>query len=317
MSCTDKCHSPKFCVDCHSSKKVVPSSHRKPFWVKPATPSVSVYGKSAAQVKAEHALAAQDSIESCEVCHGAGGTNAAFCKSCHKLEVPHTEEFKKFHGATGRKNPAVCRNCHGYKEMCSNCHHLDSSNRVPWINRHGASVAKNGSAGCVEKCHKKTACVACHQKRKVVPGSHRLPGFVKKVGAPLGVHAAQFQKDGSVCTFCHLGEQDALPNSKFCKSCHKLAMPHPIDEANDQKFVHKDGFQKKQLNKATCARCHEAKFCNDCHHPAGAKSARPWVRYHPVVVKKDGAAACLDACHQETFCSECHVNRAAAIVKGK
>ena len=92
-------------------------------------------------------------------------------------------------------------------------------------------------------------------------------------------------------------------------------MPHPIDEGSDQKFVHKEGFQKKQLKKATCYNCHAPKFCNDCHHPAGAKSGKPWVRYHPTVVKKDGAAACLESCHKETFCSDCHVNRAQDIIK--
>ena len=314
--CTEKCHSPKFCVDCHTGKKVVPSSHDSRLWTHPATPAKSVYGKSPAEAKAKHALAAQESIESCEVCHGAGGINAKFCKSCHKLEMPHTEDFKKFHGATGRKNPSVCKNCHGFKEMCSNCHHIDSSNSVPWTKRHGASVAKNGADGCVEKCHKKTDCVKCHQKRNVVPGSHKRAGFVKKPGEALGTHAASFQKDGAVCTYCHSGNQDTLPNSKFCKSCHKLEMPHPIDDASDQKFVHKEGFQKKQLKKATCTNCHSPKFCNDCHHPAGEKSGKPWVRYHPAPVKKDGAAACLDACHKETFCSDCHVNRAQKIIRG-
>ena len=138
---------------------------------------------------------------------------------------------------------------------------------------------------------------------------------MKKSGSALGAHAAQYQKDGSVCTYCHAGAQDTLPNSKFCKSCHKLTMPHPIDESSDQKYVHKEGFQKKQLSKSTCYRCHGPKFCNNCHHPAGAKTAKPWVRYHPVVVKKDGAAACLESCHKETFCSDCHVNRAQDIIK--
>ncbi len=313
-SCTENCHSPKFCVDCHTGKRVVPASHRQARWTHPASPSQSVYGESAAQVKAKHALAAQESIESCEVCHGTGGANAKFCKSCHKLTVPHSDEFRKFHGATGRKNPSVCRNCHGFKEMCSNCHHVGASNRVPWIKRHGASVDKNGPETCVEKCHKKNDCVKCHQRRDVVPGSHKRAGFVRKGGEALGTHAATYKKDGAICTFCHSGDQGNLPNSKFCKSCHKLPMPHEINDGSEQKFEHKEGFQKKTYKKSQCARCHEAKFCNNCHHPDGAKSSRPWVRYHPVVVKKDGASACLESCHKETFCSDCHVNRAQDII---
>jgi len=312
-SCTAKCHSPKFCSDCHTSKRIVPSSHRQRLWTHPATPAVSVYGKTAAEAKAKHALAAQESVESCEICHGAGGINAKFCKNCHKLEMPHTDEFKKFHGSTGRKNPNVCRNCHGFKEMCSNCHHVGSSKTQPWIKVHGSAVDKNGPETCIEKCHKKTDCQNCHTKRRVVPGSHRRGGFVKAPGKSLGLHAQSYKKDGAICTYCHKGAQDELPNSAFCKGCHKLAMPHQIDESSKQKYEHKAGFQKKQLKKVTCARCHETKFCNDCHHPGGAKSKTVWVHYHPVVVKKDGASPCFESCHTETFCSDCHVNRAARL----
>ena len=28
-------------------------------------------------------------------CHGPGGTEAAFCKSCHGMQIPHADEFKK------------------------------------------------------------------------------------------------------------------------------------------------------------------------------------------------------------------------------
>lgn len=314
-SCTDKCHSPKFCVDCHTSRKILPSSHKQRVWTHPSTPAKSVYGDTAAAPKAKHALAAQESVESCAVCHGSGGINAKFCKSCHKLNMPHTEEFKKFHGATGRKSPRVCRNCHGFRQMCSNCHHIGSSNRTPWIRVHGSSVAKNGPDTCIEKCHKKTDCVRCHQRRDVRPGSHKKKGFVRQGGKSLGSHAAQFKKDGSICTYCHTGALDNLPNSKFCKNCHRVSIPHQIDESSKQKFEHKPSFEKKQVKKSTCYRCHSVKTCNNCHHPDGAKSSRAWVRYHPVVVKKSGAAPCLESCHAETYCSDCHVNRAQDIMK--
>jgi len=312
-SCTDKCHSPKFCVDCHTNKKIVPSSHKAARWIHPATPAKSVYGSGAAEAKAKHAVAANESIESCEVCHGSGGLEAKFCKSCHKLTLPHTEEFKKFHGQTGRKRPSVCRNCHGFKEMCSNCHHLGSSNSRPWIKVHGSSVDKNGAEGCVEKCHKKSDCQSCHTKRKVVPGSHKSGRFVKRAGSALGTHAQMYKKDSSICTYCHKGSQDTLPNSSFCKSCHKLPIPHEIDDSSQQKFEHKPGFQKKSLKRSTCTRCHSTKFCNDCHHPDGAKSKTVWIHYHPNVVKKGGASTCLESCHKETFCSDCHVNRASRL----
>ena len=63
------------------------------------------YGSEAATATAVHSVTAQKSTEECEVCHGAGGINAPFCKACHKLDMPHTKEFKQFHAKTGRQNP--------------------------------------------------------------------------------------------------------------------------------------------------------------------------------------------------------------------
>jgi hypothetical protein len=311
-ACT-ACHATSFCVDCHSGRKVFPSSHRNSKWVHPASPAMSVYGSKSAEPAALHAVAAQKSIESCEVCHGTGGLESKFCKGCHRLSLPHSEEFKKFHGQTGRKMPKTCANCHGFREPCSNCHHVGSSNTRPWIQVHGSAVDKNGPTTCIQKCHKKSDCQNCHTSRKVMPASHKASTFLKRPGTALGQHAALYKKDSSICTYCHTGTESDLPNSKFCTGCHKLPIPHPIDDSNQQKFVHKPGFQKKQLSRATCSNCHETKFCNDCHHPGGAKSSTPWVHYHPTIVKKDGAAACLESCHKETFCSDCHVNRASKL----
>ena len=311
--CTAACHTQSFCVNCHTGRKVVPSSHRDSRWVHPASPAKSVYGSKAAAPAAKHALAAKQSIESCEVCHGPNGLGSPFCKACHKVELPHNDQFKKFHGSTGQKNPSVCRNCHGFKELCSNCHHVGASDTRPWIQVHGSAVDKNGPDTCIQKCHKKSDCQNCHTRRKVKPSSHRASTFVKRGGTALGDHAALYKKDSSICTFCHAGSQDNLPNSTFCTNCHKIAIPHQIVDSEKQKFVHKPGFEKNQLKRQVCANCHEAKFCNDCHHPDGAKATKPWVHFHPTVVKKNGAAACLESCHKETFCSDCHVNRASKL----
>jgi len=305
--CTEKCHTAKFCVDCHTGKKVVPDSHKAKTWVHPAKPTMTNYGSAPASPTALHTKAANDSIESCEVCHGSGGISSPFCKACHKVELPHTADFKKYHGTTGRKNPAVCRNCHSWPELCSNCHHVGSSTKQPWQKIHGASVAKNGATGCVEKCHKQSDCTSCHTKKKVIPASHKSPTFVKAPGSNLGAHAATFKKDGTICTYCHAGTTAELPNSKFCKSCHKLDMPH-VTDSSKEKFPHKEGFASKKYNKAQCANCHAQPFCDSCHH-VGSVPAKPWVRYHPNIVKKSGANACFE-CHEETYCSNCHVNLA-------
>jgi len=315
-SCTDKCHSAKFCVDCHTSKKVFPASHKQGRWTRPSKSAMTAYGTTPAAASALHVKAFTSSPETCAVCHGTGGAAAPFCKSCHKVEMPHTAEFKKNH-VSGRKSPAICKSCHNWPELCSNCHHVGSSVSKPWIALHGASVNKNGAESCVKACHKQTDCQSCHTKRKVIPASHKSKAFKKVPGAALGQHAQLYQKNSAVCTYCHAGDAAALPNSKFCKSCHKIEMPHaegfglkdaaaPASKTNGG--AHAELLISKKTSKAVCSNCHEPALCNSCHHK-GAPANKPWVRYHPTVVKKTGATPCFD-CHQETFCSSCHVNLA-------
>lgn len=306
-SCTS-CHAVKFCVDCHTGRKVVPSSHKQANWTRPKFPgALTVFGQRPAQPSARHTKAAEQSIESCQVCHGENGIKAPFCRGCHKVELPHAPEFKTNH-VSSKKNPKPCVQCHQWRELCSNCHHIGSSFTRPWIAVHGASTNKNTPAGCIEKCHEKKDCVSCHQRRKVVPASHKANKFVRDFSEKSAGHVALYKKDGEICTYCHVGAAAELPNSKFCRGCHKLEMPHKINEGEKQRFLHKEGFAKKQLKKAQCANCHRTAFCDACHHE-GSVANRPWIRYHPNVVKKTGAQPCFD-CHEPTFCANCHVNLA-------
>jgi hypothetical protein len=316
-SCLDKCHVAKFCADCHTTNKVFPASHKQAYWTHPQTPTVTQYGSVAASATAVHAVTAQKSTEQCEVCHGPGGVNAPFCAACHKLEMPHTKEFKQFHAKTGRQDPKVCLNCHNWPQLCSNCHHVGASTTAPWLKVHGTSVTQNGAGGCVAKCHKQADCVSCHSARKVVPASHKAPGFIKTPGAELGAHAALYKKDSTVCTYCHTGDAATLPNSAFCKGCHKVDMPHPSGFGmKDPKAApsvanagtHAQLITSGQADRASCLSCHEPASCNACHHK-GSVTDQPWMRYHPTVVKAGGANACFE-CHKETYCSNCHVNLA-------
>ncbi len=315
-ACTTQCHTTKFCVDCHSGKKVFPDSHKSSTWTRGKPPqALTVYGSSPAKPTAGHSTGALASIESCEVCHGPGGPNAPFCKACHKQEMPHPAEFKTNH-VSSKKNPKPCQNCHQFKEVCSNCHHVGSSTSTPWLKVHGGSVNKNGAGACVEKCHTKDDCVKCHNARKVVPASHKGKKFVRDFSPTDAQHVQLYTKDGEICTYCHKGDAATLPNAKFCTSCHKLEMPHPsgFGPAEGEKPTKDNGgqhaqlFAEKKVNKKTCANCHQPNFCNSCHHE-GASTTKPWVRYHPNIVKKNGADPCFD-CHQPTFCANCHVNLA-------
>lgn len=297
-SCTTRCHTIKFCNDCHANLKSVPVSHQAANFTKPAAPSMTVYGKTPAPVAAGHATAALKSTEQCGVCHGEGGVNSAFCKSCHKLDMPHDANFKKFHSNQDR---AICANCHGFKEVCSSCHHIGAGPQTAWMKAHGGSVNTNSSETCLGKCHKQETCVNCHQGQKVIPPSHvDTAKFVKGGG-----HVELFKADAKNCTFCHAGDPAALQNSDFCKSCHKLDMPH-AKGTSAQKFEHKDAFAKGEYKKEVCANCHSQRFCDTCHHKESTAETE-WMYYHPTIVHKSGADGCFQ-CHKEIECSQCHVN---------
>ncbi|MDH4139467.1 MAG: NapC/NirT family cytochrome c [Coriobacteriia bacterium] len=305
-SCLEACHEMKFCQDCHTKLKPLPTSHKDKKWLHNEL-TVTNYPSEAAKPSALHAVNAQQQIEACEVCHGGGGANSKFCKGCHEYEMPHPDTFMGFHSKSGKKDADQCRFCHQIKEICSNCHHAGASTTRSWVKVHGGVVNTEGSGGCLEKCHKQDFCVDCHTGEKVVPASHDKSGWTNraKADAP-AVHTTTFGGQPDSCTYCHGG--NAPNDNKFCKACHKINMPHP----DDFKDTHKQSFADKQLKKSQCDTCHKAVFCNACHHPAST-AKKPWVNDHPRVVKKDGAAPCFE-CHEETFCSYCHVREASKYI---
>lgn len=308
-ACTAQCHEVKFCLDCHTGKKVVPSSHRASTWTRPEAPgAITAFGTQPAKPTAGHSTEALKSLESCEVCHGSGGPNAKFCKSCHKLEMPHPAEFKTNH-VSSKKNPAPCRQCHSFKELCSNCHHAGASRSTAWVQVHGGSVNKGGAAGCIEKCHTKDDCVKCHNARKAIPASHKSSSFVRNFSSTDAKHVQLYQKGAESCTYCHKGDSANLSNATFCRGCHKLEIPHAQGfGSKDDGGQHAANFEKKKTSKSVCTNCHQTRFCDTCHHE-GSTTRKPWIRQHPSIVKKDGAEPCFK-CHQPPFCAACHVNLA-------
>jgi nitrate/TMAO reductase-like tetraheme cytochrome c subunit len=297
-TCFGACHDQKFCVECHTKLKPLPASHKDAKWLRDKL-TVTKYGSAAAQPSGKHALAALKAIDSCDVCHGPGGTNAKFCKGCHGMEMPHPDAFKKNH-VSGRKTPQLCANCHTFKEVCSDCHHVDAVNGVPWQKQHPKAVAAKGTAPCFEKCHEnKQFCVDCHTKLKALPASHKASDWTRNLALGKSAkHSASYKAQPDSCEYCH---GTGGTESKFCKNCHKLPMPHPANF----KDTHKADFQAKKLTKPVCTNCHDQYFCDNCHHK-GAVTNQRWYTYHPNIVKKNGAEPCFE-CHKPTYCSYCHV----------
>lgn len=329
--CLGKCHQASFCKDCHTRLKPVPTSHKSATWLHGAKLIVSDSGnEGTAKPSAGHVAAFQQAggTSACAVCHGDGGTKAAFCAGCHKMTMPHDKTFKDTHFNTGKKNPAVCQNCHQFQQICSNCHHKGASDAKPWLGQHGASVTAAGNAdSCFAKCHKKDFCVACHTRGKVVPASHKAANWLHRLtSSGSAQHTVDFDKtQGVTCTYCH---GDGGTKAAFCMGCHKLPMPHPdgfgpakgVAPTKDNGGDHAAGFRANPPKWPVpggnpfsigppCNNCHDLYFCDSCHHKTGFNGT-VWLQRHPAVVKSNGAAGCLapDGCHEEQYCSHCHVN---------
>jgi len=287
--CLEACHDVNYCKACHDAVNPVPSSHAAADWL-----------RRPAEELGEHAVSATNEITACEVCHGEGGPNSAFCKSCHVLDMPHAQDFKDFHAATGRSNPAVCSNCHTYVELCSDCHHEGAIDGQPWLRIHANTVNEQGGDGCFEKCHEKPFCVDCHTAQAVLPTTHAAADWTRRtqIDAP-AKHPTAYNELPENCTYCH-GEGGV--ESAFCSNCHRIEMPHP----SDFKDTHAKSFQDGDLTKPVCDTCHVPFFCDSCHHE-GSVANQDWTtQRHPAIVRESGAEPCFE-CHDPTICAQCHV----------
>jgi len=294
--CLGACHEQQFCVDCHTALQPLPTSHTAGDWLH-AGLTVTAYPDTHAVPTAAHALSAQKSIDSCDVCHGPGGIAAAFCANCHGIEMPHPDQFKTNH-VSGRNTPQVCANCHKAAELCSDCHHKGAINGTPWQRQHPATVAADGAQPCFEQCHQdKQFCVDCHTTLQAVPASHTVGDWTRRTTDAGAAHQLAYKASTESCDYCH---GDGGVTAAFCQNCHQLEMPHP----GDYKAGHVKDMQAG-VQKPVCMNCHAQLFCDNCHH-TGAVAEQPWRTFHPNIVKDKGAQPCFE-CHEPTFCSYCHV----------
>jgi hypothetical protein len=179
------------------------------------------------------------------------------------------------------------------------------------------------------RCHdlegKKTApgtCATCHTADfPLKPANHLKEGFYPKGHAELAKvkheEYLEVEKEAKIleeegiqkelaapvdyCATCHI-------KSKFCDSCHGMAIPHP-DE-----FKTKSHPEVVKTAAAKCVMCHGDNnvtwFCDNCHH--GSKVAWtfdakvPWKNQHATAVTKNGIDKCFVTCHDQQFCLDCH-----------
>ena len=126
---------------------------------KGAPNNISALG-SAAHTKdwksGQHGVAPQGS---CPVCH-----DGAFCKSCHKISVPHDQtEWPYKHGRAALNNKKACDQCHRAK-FCLDCHKTPMPHPAGYDRKH-MSDKQSFSPAC-NNCHLGYECAACHRAHK-------------------------------------------------------------------------------------------------------------------------------------------------------
>ncbi|MDT3703247.1 MAG: NapC/NirT family cytochrome c [Thermincola sp.] len=108
----------QFCIGCHQSNAISPSSHSKP------------------EFKATHGQAFLKNNDSCAICHNAGQaqqakpdvpSKAPSCQACHGVALPHPQGYIAQHKTDASKGTAQCMTCHNgaagrQAPACSKCH---------------------------------------------------------------------------------------------------------------------------------------------------------------------------------------------------
>ncbi len=152
-SCFGLCHSREFCVDCHNTLTVIPTSHE----------AANFTNRVDVDAPADHPIVYNERPENCGYCHGEGGVEAKFCQDCHGIKMPHPADFTDTHVGSfqdGSLTKPVCTNCH-VQLFCDRCHHEGATGARPWTLEHPVIVRDKGADPCFE-CHEPKICAQCH-----------------------------------------------------------------------------------------------------------------------------------------------------------
>ncbi len=86
-----------------------------------------------------------------------------------------------------------------------------------------------------------------------------------------------------VCTYCHAGDAGDLPNSAFCKGCHKVDMPHPAGFGLKDPSARRRRRTRARTRRrsprvkptgATCLKCHEVCLLQRVPPPGSVPTSR-------------------------------------------
>lgn len=147
---TDEAAPPGECSACHPAEfPLVPASHQNQDW-RPIPERVDA-------VKGLHTAEGPEP-EACKLCHA-----PTFCRSCHKVDMPHPENWLTVHPEPASEvGGRSCNLCHPNRNSCRSCHHPGyTPDGPPWWRLHPQAVGQVGVRVCIS-CHSTRTCAHCH-----------------------------------------------------------------------------------------------------------------------------------------------------------
>ena len=151
-SVSDASAPPGACDACHPADfPLEPSSHLKPEWLPVAEQRDEIQG--------QHTKPESRETEDCTICHD----EPEFCDDCHKVEMPHPENWTEAHQPVAKEvGGAACNFRHPDRQVCAECHHKGYvPGGKPWVEMHYEVANAEGKDKCIS-CHSVKTCAHCH-----------------------------------------------------------------------------------------------------------------------------------------------------------
>ncbi len=269
----------------------------------------------------------------CAGCHAKEGmrprltpeSDTKDCRGCHspeEIENPGFTKTRKFADQVISGKHVNIRFSHvahfklREKENlnCTTCHYtIPTSNSLADLN-----LPK--MLDCVQ-CHdgskempvqfRMSNCQTCHidkESARLAPASH-----TRNVKPPFHTesfrrnHAAEASARDAKCFVCHSNVQRTAAAGAECKGCHVVMRP----ASHTARFADGIHGQLAALDRRTCAQCHTADQCVECHNqtPRSHFPLSTFVNGGHANLARLNQRSCLTCHTMADTCQECHVRR--------
>jgi len=235
-----------------------------------------------------------------------------FCLSCHEMGLPVTTWRVSSH------KDVACAQCHIMPGTINMFKSKVTAMRQVYLHMRGGVESSAIRAHVPDRnckaCHPQTRDLIVYHDLQITHKRHWDRGIECTRCHDRVVHGpnAAFKNTPSMntCFECHDGKQAR----NDCSVCHiVLGQRSPTTFRPEWIEAHKENIRSE--GEASCTRCHQADFCNNCH-----RSARPhpvnWLQEHPKGFRQSPKSC--PVCHalpeekgEPSFCKNCHAVRRA------